>query len=333
MATHGILPEDLARPLITEAEKAKEKRYELEQKKKEYIKMDLNKYNESRNSIESNMETIYSEDETEELSNHEDLETSVIIPPPASINHDQNDNNQDQEESVVLLENKIEQNNEIINQNMTTSSPSNIPMKLYKDEVDDKKIKITSSTTDSQAKEIEIEDHSESTCHSKDKNFIEIENISNSKNNTANSIDESDDSTICRQNSNTTKKITKKKLSQDDLEDLRQRNKELKKNYNISLKDVLEVSDIRYIILSHLFLICIGDGRYDARSRALIRNVASYLNVDYYNVIKIEKEIIEQIKSTEDIENIRKDTSAIDNRASQYKKKRWLYMGLASISK
>jgi hypothetical protein len=96
---------------------------------------------------------------------------------------------------------------------------------------------------------------------------------------------------------------------------------------------MLEVSDIRYIILSHLFLICIGDGMYDARSRALLKRVAHYLQVDDYNLIKIEKEIIYQIKSSqEDADELRRDETSIDNRASQYKKKRWLYMGLASIS-
>ncbi|OUM63591.1 hypothetical protein PIROE2DRAFT_34163, partial [Piromyces sp. E2] len=72
---------------------------------------------------------------------------------------------------------------------------------------------------------------------------------------------------------------------------------------------------------------------YDARSRALLKRVAHYLQVDDYNLIKIEKEIIFQIKSSqEEVDELRRDESSIDNRASEYKKKRWLYMGLASIS-
>ena len=249
LAVHGIHPEDLASPLISEAEAAIEKRKELEKKKREYINNDLKKYTEKLNKIKEGTETIPEETIVE---NEENIETSI-------------------EGSTIV-------NNDSLNQT--------------NDDDDD--------------------DDSSSTSEHK----LEVEKV---------------DFATPQPNTEPVNKANSPTLS--ELSEYRRKNDELQKNYNISLKEVLEVSDIRYTILSHLFLISIGDGMYDARSRALLKRIANILQVDDYNFIKIEKEIIYQIKSTqEEADELRRDETSIDNRASEYKKKRWLYMGLASIS-
>jgi len=247
LATHGIHPEDLASPLITEAEEAIERRKEFEIKKREYINNDIRKYNEKLEKIKEGTETIPEEDS---LLNDEANE--AIIEDSTVINNDSINGISDDD---IEISSSYENKSEVIS---SQSVPSEVTIR-------------PSSPTASSS-------------------------------------------------------IT-------ELSELRRKNDELLKNYNITLKEMLEVSDIRYIILSHLFLICIGDGRYDARSRALLKRVAHYLQVDDYNLIKIEKEIIFQIKSSQEkVDELRCDETSIDNRASQYKKKRWLYMGLASIS-
>ncbi|ORX83100.1 DUF726-domain-containing protein [Anaeromyces robustus] len=238
LATHGILPEDLASPLITEAESAIEKRKEFEKKKREYIDNDFQKHHEKLNKINEGTETI-------------------------------------PEETAVNSENNVEESTIINNDN--------------EDEVSEKKNEYE-----------KVDFHSSHPAPS--------------------------ESTVRPSSPTASSTIS-------ELSELRRRNDELQRKYNISLKEMLEVSDIRYIILSHLFLLSIGDGMYDARSRALLKRVANYLQVDDYNLIKIEKEIIFQIKSSqEEADELRRDETSIDNRASEYKKKRWLYMGLASIS-
>ncbi|KAJ3395267.1 hypothetical protein HDU84_000034 [Entophlyctis sp. JEL0112] len=94
-------------------------------------------------------------------------------------------------------------------------------------------------------------------------------------------------------------------------------------------------SDIRYTILSHLFIVCICDGFYDARSRSLLRAVAAHLNIDWWAVSKLENTISEQLRlqdaESHGAEEVKLEDRIINERNKKDSQGRWLYMGLATI--
>ncbi|KAJ3278037.1 hypothetical protein HK104_002712, partial [Borealophlyctis nickersoniae] len=91
-------------------------------------------------------------------------------------------------------------------------------------------------------------------------------------------------------------------------------------------------TDIRYTILSHLFILCISDGKYDARSRAMLRAVAGYLEVPWLDVIKLESTIADQLRIYEDSEEVRGDSHLVLERNKKDSKSRWLFTGLATLA-
>lgn len=92
-------------------------------------------------------------------------------------------------------------------------------------------------------------------------------------------------------------------------------------------------ADIRYTILSHLFILCIGDGVYDARERALLRNIADHLKVPWTDVIQLENTIAEQLRVHENSGNLRRDEHLIGKRNVIESKGRWIFLGLAGLGK
>ncbi|KAJ3130856.1 hypothetical protein HK100_007336 [Physocladia obscura] len=101
------------------------------------------------------------------------------------------------------------------------------------------------------------------------------------------------------------------------------------------LQQQVDVSDIRFTILSHLFILCICDGFYDARSRTLLRAVAAHLNIDWWSVAKLENTISDQLRiqdaeSNESTEVVLEE-KIIEERNKKDSQGRWLYMGLAAV--
>ncbi|KAJ3088414.1 hypothetical protein HK102_008808 [Quaeritorhiza haematococci] len=91
-------------------------------------------------------------------------------------------------------------------------------------------------------------------------------------------------------------------------------------------------ADVRYTILSHLFILCIGDGNYDARERALMRSVAEQLQVPWFDVIQLENTIAEQLRVHEDADELRKDDKTIGKRNTMDARGRWLTIGLTTLA-
>ncbi|KAJ3045078.1 hypothetical protein HDV00_011803 [Rhizophlyctis rosea] len=91
-------------------------------------------------------------------------------------------------------------------------------------------------------------------------------------------------------------------------------------------------SDIRYTILSHLFILCIADGSYDARSRAMLRAVSKYLEVPWGDVIKLENTIADQLRIYEDSEEVKGDMQVVEERNKMGTKQRWLLTGVATLA-
>jgi hypothetical protein len=113
------------------------------------------------------------------------------------------------------------------------------------------------------------------------------------------------------------------------------------------------VIDLRWTVMCDLFLLCLSTENYDARSRVFVARVASYLSLDWFQVIGFEKRIAEHLiqdaawetetvtsvattmttmtMTTVDANgNIRNDTER-RGRNKQRRKRRYVMIGLATI--
>ncbi|KAJ1562442.1 hypothetical protein HK096_009742, partial [Nowakowskiella sp. JEL0078] len=98
------------------------------------------------------------------------------------------------------------------------------------------------------------------------------------------------------------------------------------------LEDIESPSDIRYTVLSHLFIMCISDGVLDSRSRTLLKQVSNYLQVPWLDVLQIERAIAEQLRIAETAGQLKKNVAVVGTRNRIEGRRRWLYMGLATLA-
>lgn len=112
------------------------------------------------------------------------------------------------------------------------------------------------------------------------------------------------------------------------------------------------VIDLRWTVMCDLFLLCLSSENYDARSRVFIARMASYLSLDWFQVIGFEKRITEHLMQnaaagweTETVTSVATtQTSVTDtevlsvrndaermSRNKQRRKKRFVMIGLATI--
>ncbi|KAJ2999885.1 hypothetical protein HDV02_001404 [Globomyces sp. JEL0801] len=90
--------------------------------------------------------------------------------------------------------------------------------------------------------------------------------------------------------------------------------------------------DIRYTILSHLFLLSISDGTYDSRARSMLRIMASQLEVPYLDLMHLETFITNELRLTEDSSEVKHDESVVGERNIVESRNRWLYTGMATVA-
>jgi len=91
--------------------------------------------------------------------------------------------------------------------------------------------------------------------------------------------------------------------------------------------------DIRHTILSHFFLLSLLDGQYDARSRNLMRILAQHLEMTWSEVIQLEKMVADQLRMYEELRELKSGGGEVESRRLKDQKKRWLYLGLATLGK
>jgi hypothetical protein len=89
--------------------------------------------------------------------------------------------------------------------------------------------------------------------------------------------------------------------------------------------------DIRFTVLSHLFLLSISDGLYDARSRALLRQVAKHLNINWLDFVLIESTIADQLRIYEEEEVFGHNDQVVGDRNKIDGRNRLLFAGLATL--
>lgn len=93
-----------------------------------------------------------------------------------------------------------------------------------------------------------------------------------------------------------------------------------------------ELTDVRYTILTHLFIISISEGKYDSRSRATLKQVGLYLDVPVIDVLRLEATIGEQLRMYEDSRDPTKDQTVVERRNKSDVKRRWIATGIAALA-
>ena len=96
--------------------------------------------------------------------------------------------------------------------------------------------------------------------------------------------------------------------------------------------DSVGAMDIRYTVLSHLFLISLCDGIYDSRSRSLLKLVAKHLTVSYEDVVTIEGYIADMLRIYEEDIEVRGNKEVIEIRNQREGTNRWIYAGAATLA-
>ncbi|KAI7897975.1 uncharacterized protein BX663DRAFT_526643 [Cokeromyces recurvatus] len=115
------------------------------------------------------------------------------------------------------------------------------------------------------------------------------------------------------------------------------------------------IVDLRWTVMCDLFLICLSTENYDARSRVFVARIASYLSLDWFQVIDFEKRITEHLveDSAWETETVTSVATTVTNmtlanidptngfvkndvekrsRNRERKKRRYIMVGLATIS-
>ena len=96
--------------------------------------------------------------------------------------------------------------------------------------------------------------------------------------------------------------------------------------------DSIGAMDIRYTVLSHLFLISLCDGIYDSRSRNLLKLVAKHLKVSYEDVVTLEGYIADMLRIYEEDMEVRGNKEVIEIRNKREGTNRWIYAGAATLA-
>jgi hypothetical protein len=89
--------------------------------------------------------------------------------------------------------------------------------------------------------------------------------------------------------------------------------------------------DIRYTLLSHLFIMAISEGKYDSRARTLIKTIAEELQIQISDVIELEKYIADELRIYAGSVSVQHDQETIGKRNEVESTHRWLYAGAATL--
>ncbi|KAL9081718.1 MAG: hypothetical protein Q9159_007095 [Coniocarpon cinnabarinum] len=89
--------------------------------------------------------------------------------------------------------------------------------------------------------------------------------------------------------------------------------------------------DLRWTVLCDVFLVLIADSMYDARSRALLEKLGSYLQVSAHEICRFEKRVTDALEMQEEKEKEKwNEDEHIETRRKLAKRRRLMMMGLAT---
>ncbi|KAK9246936.1 hypothetical protein V1506DRAFT_533648 [Lipomyces tetrasporus] len=89
--------------------------------------------------------------------------------------------------------------------------------------------------------------------------------------------------------------------------------------------------DVRWTVLCDLFLVLVADSVYDARSRTLLERVGASLQVTWLDIAKFEKRVTDALDIEEGSYQKWKEDDIIEARRKIALKKKYVYMGLATL--
>lgn len=101
---------------------------------------------------------------------------------------------------------------------------------------------------------------------------------------------------------------------------------------HLSSTDENVTLDIRWTVLCDLFLILIADSVYDARSRALLENVAVKLGLGWLDVVRFEKRVTDALEIEERTNRLEHE-DVIEGRSKAAQRRRYMMVGLATLGK
>ncbi|ODV62100.1 Mil1p, partial [Ascoidea rubescens DSM 1968] len=89
--------------------------------------------------------------------------------------------------------------------------------------------------------------------------------------------------------------------------------------------------DVAWTVICDLFLLLVSDGTYDSRSRSLLMKFGEILNIPWLEIHRFEKRITDALEIKDDEEENLNETEIMNYRAKMAKKKRMVYIGIATI--
>ncbi|KAK6458876.1 uncharacterized protein RJT20DRAFT_123977 [Scheffersomyces xylosifermentans] len=95
--------------------------------------------------------------------------------------------------------------------------------------------------------------------------------------------------------------------------------------------------DLRWVIVCDLFLLLLGDGYYDSRSRSLLVRFAKVLDISGLEVLQFERRLIDSLeleageKTIENDDEKLNDRTFIDKYVKKNRRRRLAYIGLATL--
>ncbi|KAJ3925778.1 MAG: hypothetical protein NXY57DRAFT_979385 [Lentinula lateritia] len=95
--------------------------------------------------------------------------------------------------------------------------------------------------------------------------------------------------------------------------------------------------DMRYTLLTDLFLILIADSVYDSRSRALLFRVGSHLSLSWWDIVVFEGRIVDAVGAGEgvgessDEGGLQKSEGAVEDQVRRLRNRRIALLGLATL--
>ena len=90
--------------------------------------------------------------------------------------------------------------------------------------------------------------------------------------------------------------------------------------------------DLRWTVLCDLFLVLIIDSVYDSRSRVLLERVGEALQIKWVDICRFEKRVTDALEMQEQAAREKWDeTEHLETRRKKALKKKYMYMGLATV--
>ena len=90
--------------------------------------------------------------------------------------------------------------------------------------------------------------------------------------------------------------------------------------------------DLRWTVLCDLFLVLISDGQYDSRSRRLLERVGSTMDINWIQICRFEKRVMDALEMQEaEAKEDWDENEHMETRRKRALKEKYVFMGLATV--